>query len=280
MAIKGLDQAIDNLSRVRKNAIPAASAMTINRVATTAINQSSSQVARETRVRRKLVKERSRLKRATVRNPNARIIVNRGDLPVIKLGIRMLGRRPNSILKAGQHRYQRAFIQRLNNGRWHVMQRLPQARYEEGNDDKGRKKRNRLPIQVVKIPMAAPLKQAFDENVDRTRTVKVTNVGKPSVAEERSKITPVSAIKVTPTSGTVAKGKTTTLTVSLEPESATDKTFRAVSADPSKATISVKDMTITVNGVATGKVQIPVVSGNGQFAAVAEVTVTEAGAAG
>ena len=76
----------------------------------------------------------------------------------------MLGRRPDSILKAGQHRYQRAFIQRLNNGRWHVMQRLPQARYEEGNDDKGRKKRNRLPIQVVKI-----LKQAFDENVDRIR---------------------------------------------------------------------------------------------------------------
>lgn len=31
MAIKGLDQAIDNLSRVRKNAIPAASAMAINR---------------------------------------------------------------------------------------------------------------------------------------------------------------------------------------------------------------------------------------------------------
>ncbi|EHX9310385.1 phage tail protein, partial [Escherichia coli] len=28
MAIKGLEQAIDNLSRVRKNAIPVASAMT------------------------------------------------------------------------------------------------------------------------------------------------------------------------------------------------------------------------------------------------------------
>ncbi|HCT2287793.1 TPA: Ig-like domain-containing protein, partial [Escherichia coli] len=57
-----------------------------------------------------------------------------------------------------------------------------------------------------------------------TRTVKVTNVGKPSVAEERSKITPVTAIKVTPT-GTVEKGKTTTLTVTVEPENATDKTF-------------------------------------------------------
>ncbi|EIP2130770.1 Ig domain-containing protein, partial [Escherichia coli] len=107
-----------------------------------------------------------------------------------------------------------------------------------------------------------------------------TNVGKPSVAEERSKITPVTAIKVTPTSGTVEKGKTTTLTVSFEPESATDKTFRAVSADPSTGTIAVKDMVITVTGIKAGKVSIPVISGNGQFATVAEVTVTEAGAAG
>ncbi|EFG3900278.1 Ig domain-containing protein, partial [Escherichia coli] len=83
-----------------------------------------------------------------------------------------------------------------------------------------------------------------------------------------------------PASTSVVKGQSTTLTVAFQPEGATDKSFRAVSADPSKATISVKDMTITVNGVATGKVQIPVVSGNGQFAAVAEVTVTEAGAAG
>ncbi|STI82787.1 phage major tail protein [Escherichia coli] len=42
----------------------------------------------------------------------------------------------------------------------------------------------------------------------------------------------------------------------------------------------VKDMVITVTGVKAGKVSIPVISGNGQFATVAEVTVTEAGAAG
>ena len=170
MAIKGLDQAIDNLSRVRKNAIPAASAMTINRVATTAINQSSSQVARETKVRRKLVKERARLKRATVKNPQARIKVNRGDLPVIKLGNarvvlsrrrrRKKGQRSSlkgggSVLVVGNRRIPGAFIQQLKNGRWHVMQRVAG--------------KNRYPIDVVKIPMAAPLKQAFDENVDRIR---------------------------------------------------------------------------------------------------------------
>ncbi|EFJ6437337.1 phage tail protein, partial [Escherichia coli] len=155
MTIRGLEQAVENLRRISKTAVPGASAMAINRVATTAMNQSASQVARETKVRRKLVKERARLKKATVKNPHVKIIVNRGDLPVIKLGIRITGSRPNSTLRAGQHRYQRAFIQRLKNGRWHVMQRVAG--------------KNRYPIDVVKIPMAAPLKQAFDENVDRIR---------------------------------------------------------------------------------------------------------------
>lgn len=86
MAIKGLEQAVENLSRISKTAVPGAAAMAINRVASSAISQSASQVARETKVRRKLVKERARLKRATVKNPQARIKVNRGDLPVIKLG--------------------------------------------------------------------------------------------------------------------------------------------------------------------------------------------------
>ena len=86
MAIKGLEQAVENLSRISKTAVPGAAAMAINRVASSAISQSASQVARETKVRRKLVKERARLKRATVKNPQARIRVNRGDLPVIKLG--------------------------------------------------------------------------------------------------------------------------------------------------------------------------------------------------
>lgn len=78
MAIKGLEQAVENLSRISRTAVPGAAAMAINRVASSAISQSASQVARETKVRRKLVKERARLKRATVKNPQARIRVNRG----------------------------------------------------------------------------------------------------------------------------------------------------------------------------------------------------------
>ncbi len=90
-----------------------------------------------------------------------------------------------------------------------------------------------------------------------TRTVKVTNVGRPSMAEDRSTVTAA-----------------TGMTVAFQPEGATDKSFRAVSADKTKATVSVSGMTITVKGVAAGKVNIPVVSGNGEFAAVAEINVT------
>uniref|UniRef100_UPI00298ED312 phage tail protein n=1 Tax=Escherichia coli TaxID=562 RepID=UPI00298ED312 len=60
-----------------------------------------------------------------------------------------------SVLVVGNRGIPGAFIQQLKNGRWHVMQRVAG--------------KNRYPIDVVKIPMAAPLKQAFDENVDRIR---------------------------------------------------------------------------------------------------------------
>ncbi|ENB8520476.1 phage tail protein, partial [Escherichia coli] len=108
-----------------------------------------------------------------------------------------------------------------------------------------------------------------------TRTVKVTNVGRPSMAEDRSTVTAATGMTVTPASSSVVKGQGTTLTVAFQPEGATDKSFRAVSADKTKATVSVSGMTITVKGVAAGKVNIPVVSGNGELAAVAEITVTD-----
>ncbi|MDL7421186.1 phage tail protein, partial [Escherichia coli] len=124
----------------------------------------------ETKVRRKLVKERARLKRATVKNPQARIKVNRGDLPVIRLGNarvvlsrrrrRKKGQRSSlkggdSVLVVGNRRIPGAFIQQLKNGRWHVMQRVA-----------GKK---RYPIDVVKIPMAVPLTTAFKQNIERIR---------------------------------------------------------------------------------------------------------------
>ncbi|HAY0068052.1 phage tail protein, partial [Escherichia coli] len=42
MAIQGLEQAVENLSRISRTAVPGAAAMAINRVASSAISQSAS----------------------------------------------------------------------------------------------------------------------------------------------------------------------------------------------------------------------------------------------
>ncbi|MGI3453662.1 phage tail protein, partial [Citrobacter arsenatis] len=50
MSIKGLEQAIANLNSISKRAVPRASAQTVNRIATPAVNRSVSAVAKSTRV--------------------------------------------------------------------------------------------------------------------------------------------------------------------------------------------------------------------------------------
>ncbi|MBJ8950978.1 phage tail protein [Citrobacter koseri] len=160
MSIKGLEQAIANLNSISKTVVPRASSQAVNRVANRAISRSVSVVSKETRVPRKLVKGRARLRRATVKKPRALIRVNRGNLPAIKLGVASvrLSRRKrdkkgaNSVLRVGPFRFPGAFIQQLKNGRWHVMRRTAKPRY---------------PIEVVSIPLAAPLTTAFKNELPK-----------------------------------------------------------------------------------------------------------------
>ena len=160
MSIKGLEQAIANLNSISKTAVPRASAQSVNRIAGQAINRSVSVVSKSTRIPRKLVKQRARLRRATVSKPRALIRVNRGNLPAIKLGpasVRLSRRKrdksgANSVLRIGPFRFPGAFIQQLANGRWHVLRRTT---------------KNRYPIEVVSIPLAVPLTEAFRAELPR-----------------------------------------------------------------------------------------------------------------
>ncbi|ENL7180016.1 Ig domain-containing protein, partial [Escherichia coli] len=58
------------------------------------------------------------------------------------------------------------------------------------------------------------------------------------------------------------------------PASASDKSFRVASSDPSKATVTVSGNTLTVTGVAAGTVEIIVMSNDGNFVAICKVTVS------
>ncbi|EAQ2086527.1 phage tail protein [Salmonella enterica] len=173
MSLKGLENAVQNLSSIDRQMIPRASAMTINRLAQKAISFATHKVAKETvagdnhrqGIPFRLVKQRVRLWKASPRfdvgKQYARIRINRGNLPAIKLGtaqVRLTRRkgqllRGGSVLKIGPYLFRDAFIQQLANGRWHVMKRI------EG--------KKRYPIDVVKIPLAAALTQNFEEAKNR-----------------------------------------------------------------------------------------------------------------
>ncbi|HFW4798376.1 TPA: phage tail protein [Salmonella enterica subsp. diarizonae serovar 53:z10:z35] len=171
--MKGLENAVRNLSSIDRQMIPKASAMTINRLAQKAISFATHKVAKETvagdnhrqGIPFRLVKQRVRLWKASPRfdvgKQYARIRINRGNLPAIKLGTaqvrltRRKGRllRGGSVLRIGPYLFRDAFIQQLANGRWHVMKRI------EG--------KKRYPIDVVKIPLASALTQNFAEAKNR-----------------------------------------------------------------------------------------------------------------
>ncbi|EIW3590843.1 phage tail protein [Salmonella enterica] len=171
--MKGVENAVRNLSSIDRQMIPKASAMTINRVAQKAISFATHKVAKETfagdnhrqGIPFRLVKQRVRLWKASPRfdvgKQYARIRINRGNLPAIKLGtaqVRLTRRkgqllRGGSVLRIGPYLFRDAFIQQLANGRWHVMKRI------EG--------KKRYPIDVVKVPLAAALTQNFEEAKNR-----------------------------------------------------------------------------------------------------------------
>lgn len=173
MSLKGLENAVQNMSSIDRQMIPRASAMTINRLAQKAISFATHKVAKETvagdnhrqGIPFRLVKQRVRLWKASPRfdvgKQYARIRINRGNLPAIKLGTaqvrltRSKGQllRGGSVLKIGPYLFRDAFIQQLANGRWHVMKRI------EG--------KKRYPIDVVKVPLAAALTQHFEEAKNR-----------------------------------------------------------------------------------------------------------------
>ena len=158
--MKGLENAIRNLNSLDTRMVPQASAWAINRVAQKAVSVATRQVAGNTvagdnqvkGIPLKLVRQRVRVFKASPSGKmTARIRVNRGNLPAIKLNTTR--RRAGEGLRVGKYFFRGAFVQQLANGRWHVMRRI---------DGK-----NRYPIDVVKIPLSGPLTQAIEDARDR-----------------------------------------------------------------------------------------------------------------
>ncbi|EFO0056346.1 phage tail protein [Escherichia coli] len=106
-----------------------------------------------------------------------------------------------------------------------------------------------------------------------TRTVKISGVGRPYLAEEGSEIVGVTGLTVMPVSASVRVGATTTLTFSTVPEDASDKTVSVASSSPDIATVTLSGMVATVKGMKAGSTSIVGMTAGGAQVAVAGITV-------
>ncbi|HFD3422443.1 TPA: phage tail protein [Escherichia coli] len=106
-----------------------------------------------------------------------------------------------------------------------------------------------------------------------TRTVKISGVGRPYLAEEVTEIVGVTGLTVMPVSASVRVGATTTLTFSTVPEDASDKTVSVASSSPDIATVTLSGMVATVKGVKAGSTSIVGMTAGGAQVAVAGITV-------
>ncbi|EQA0976049.1 phage tail protein [Escherichia coli] len=106
-----------------------------------------------------------------------------------------------------------------------------------------------------------------------TRTVKISGVGRPYLAEEGTEIVGVTGLTVMPVSVSVRVGATTTLTFSTVPEDASDKTVSVASSSPDIATVTLSGMVATVKGVKAGSTSIVGMTAGGAQVAVAGITV-------
>lgn len=151
--IEGLATLQANFEKLASQSVPKCVAKSINKVVRNAIKNGTKAVSKDVKAPIKLIKKRVQLtKKATLREPVAKIRANRGNLPLIRL-LESSRYRINIGLgqvKIGQHRVQRGFIQTLSNGRKQVMQRRGKSRYS---------------IDVVKIPLAIPLANAFNREL-------------------------------------------------------------------------------------------------------------------
>lgn len=108
-----------------------------------------------------------------------------------------------------------------------------------------------------------------------TRSVKISNNGKPGLAEESSvAVIAVSGVSLDKSTTTVAVAATTTLNVTVAPASASDQSFRATTTDAGKATVTVAGTVLTVTGIAAGTADIIVMTNDGLFVATCKVTVS------
>lgn len=163
-----LATAVKNLSALDEKAVPRASAMAINRIVKRVISRSVKETSKEVDIQQKVIRKYVRIsERANPKKPESKVSLKRNgvNLTFIPKARNQIKRnrqsyksryekqrqrsRKYSTIKVGKHKFDNAFLQKLSNGRWRIMQRSSDLRY---------------PIELAKVPIATEITRSFVKN--------------------------------------------------------------------------------------------------------------------
>ena len=174
---RDLAQAVKNLSSINEKAVPQAGAMAINRITRRASTRTIRTTSKEVKIKQKILRKRVRITKAKASSPVGYVRLYRNDVPAIsidtartqikrKKGVMLVssaqrganGRYQkrehsgNTSIRVGRHKFPNAFLQKLKNGKWHIMQRSSDSRY---------------PIKVCKVPIAKPFTASLKRHANQ-----------------------------------------------------------------------------------------------------------------
>ena len=118
------------------------------------------------------------------------------------------------------------------------------------------------------------LGKAITANEAITRTVKITNKGKPHLAESTAVIISVTGVTAASSSVEIGIGESATVAITVLPADASDASFVATSTNQNIATVTIANGVLTITGVATGTASVIVMTNDGLKAVVITVTIS------
>lgn len=110
-----------------------------------------------------------------------------------------------------------------------------------------------------------------------TRTVKITAVGRPCLAEEDVQSVSVTGLMVAPGTVNLKVGESAALLFTVKPDGATDQTISVASSDPLIASVKLDGLAATVKALKAGSTTIVGMAAGGSLVVVAQITVNAAG---
>ncbi|EPZ9280860.1 phage tail protein [Vibrio alginolyticus] len=189
-----IQTAIKKLEAVKKSAVPAATARSINAVGVISERQTARDVSKSEKIKQRSIRQRiNPIRKAKPSDPKRRVRVKRHDMAVAAVG---KPRQTKKGVSVRHHRFPGAFVADGSKGFGKYIRAKHRTQKSESyyptklssEQVLERTGRSRHPLEVITIPVHEPLTRAYERNVRRAYNQNMAPEMTKNLAKEMAKI--------------------------------------------------------------------------------------------